>query len=284
MDNIINKEKISEDFEKDVMDQTGFDLKSFNEVIQLQNDLNVKVDPDWIKNKLNWELAIFLESAELIDSTDWKWWKKGETDWKNIEIELIDIWHFLIAKLIEQKQTNILPAFLIAKDLENKNMSHQIKDEALSKDLVERLMCKFNINVLQKNLLGYVIPFVEIWYILGYDSNDLFKLYRMKYALNIFRQNHGYKTGEYIKIWNGREDNVVAQEIIKTLDNDKFIENLTSQLEIEYAKVGPVEKKNIESFLNQDEKWKQLATLMPDESKAIMFQFAKQFETYISEK
>ena len=34
----------------------------------------------------------------------------------------------------------------------------------------------------------------------------------------VFRQDHGYKTGSYIKVWHGQEDNEVLAEIVKQLD------------------------------------------------------------------
>ena len=32
--------------------------------------------------------------------------------------------------------------------------------------------------------------------------------------LNKFRQEHGYKDGTYVKIWNGKEDNVYMQRAL----------------------------------------------------------------------
>ncbi|MFA6630524.1 MAG: dUTPase, partial [Sulfuricurvum sp.] len=39
----------------------------------------------------------------------------------------------------------------------------------------------------------------------------LYRLYVGKNILNQFRQDHGYKEGHYIKIWNGLEDNAVMK-------------------------------------------------------------------------
>lgn len=38
--------------------------------------------------------------------------------------------------------------------------------------------------------------------------------YIAKNTLNSFRNSNGYNTGEYVKIWNGREDNMVAMDIM----------------------------------------------------------------------
>ncbi len=48
---------------------------------------------------------------------------------------------------------------------------------------------------------------------------ELYKLYIGKNILNRFRQNHGYKSGDYMKVWSGREDNVVLQEILDKNSN-----------------------------------------------------------------
>ncbi len=50
------------------------------------------------------------------------------------------------------------------------------------------------------------------------NLDTLYKLYVGKNILNQFRQDHGYKEGSYIKLWNGEEDNVVMQRILDTND------------------------------------------------------------------
>jgi hypothetical protein len=39
-------------------------------------------------------------------------------------------------------------------------------------------------------------------------------------VLNFFRQDHGYKEGSYIKLWQGREDNEHLVEILAELNSD----------------------------------------------------------------
>ena len=47
---------------------------------------------------------------------------------------------------------------------------------------------------------------------------ELFKQYTGKNVLNVFRQDHGYKAGSYIKIWDGREDNEHLVEVLDIVD------------------------------------------------------------------
>ena len=46
---------------------------------------------------LQFELALRQESAEAVDSLNWKWWKKDDDDWDNIKIELVDMLHFWVS-------------------------------------------------------------------------------------------------------------------------------------------------------------------------------------------
>ncbi len=76
-------------------------------VFQKQIELNERIlptlytdiqDPE-LKRKwfLNFLLALQQESAETVDSLHWKWWKKGEDDWDNVKVELVDILHFWVS-------------------------------------------------------------------------------------------------------------------------------------------------------------------------------------------
>jgi len=53
----------------------------------------------------------------------------------------------------------------------------------------------------------------------GLNLDTLYTLYVGKNILNRFRQDHGYKEGTYIKIWNGEEDNVTMQKVLEENEN-----------------------------------------------------------------
>ena len=48
----------------------------------------------WVQN---WAKAIQQETAELIDSCPWKWWKDMEFDEQNAKVEAVDLLHFLLS-------------------------------------------------------------------------------------------------------------------------------------------------------------------------------------------
>ena len=60
-------------------------------------------------------------------------------------------------------------------------------------------------------------PFVDAMAALPMTLDELFALYIGKNVLNGFRQNNGYKSGEYRKLWQGREDNEHLIEVLSAL-------------------------------------------------------------------
>ena len=81
---------------------------TFEDVYEMQRSLNEMTvgfpvddsmsEEDRVKWLLRYNLAQQQEQAELIDSVDWKWWKKGGNDWDNAKVELIDELHFWMSK------------------------------------------------------------------------------------------------------------------------------------------------------------------------------------------
>ena len=82
-------------------------MDNLQAVFEEQIRLNEKINPDLytdIKDPeirrqrfLDFELALRQESAEAVDSLNWKWWKKDEDDWDNIKVELVDMLHFWVS-------------------------------------------------------------------------------------------------------------------------------------------------------------------------------------------
>ena len=75
----------------------------FEKQIELNKKINDKLyeqikDPEFRRQQfLAFELAMRQESAEAIDSLNWKWWKSDDDDWDNVKIELVDILHFWVS-------------------------------------------------------------------------------------------------------------------------------------------------------------------------------------------
>ena len=192
---------------------------------------------------IDWKRCTYLECAELIESYPWKHWKDidAQPDYANIQIEAVDIWHFIMSQGLQEykiknlgniedlaKTIHALPNFSdFTADITptTKNYYEQIEVVEL---LVKRLFCEDSTEALME-------AFIDVAVQSGLNLDTLYKLYVGKNILNKFRQDHGYKDGSYVKIWNGKEDNVTMQSI---LENDNITpEELYKSLEEAYPKL-----------------------------------------------
>lgn len=198
-------------------------------MLQLQQQLNDATNGEnWTngttKNgkEISWKRCIYMECAEMIDSFSWKHWKNisQEPDWDNLKIEVIDVWHFIMSLAIEDYAKNMRGQL---EDLANQ-ISEQPSYEkiqttnnafASQKEIIAKVELLMIDALSRKNLdiIGMVNHFFELVVMSGLDITSLYRLYVGKNILNQFRQDHGYKDGTYIKVWNGLEDNVIMKRI-----------------------------------------------------------------------
>ena len=198
-------------------------------MLQLQNQLNDATNgEDWPKGitkngkVINWNRCIYMECAEMVDSFSWKHWKSinQEPDWDNLQIEVIDVWHFIISLAIENYSKNLkggiedlalnisqLESFSKI-DLESSKFASQ--DEVIAK--VENIIL-ISLGKENLDLEALISEFFDLVVMSGLDLETLYRLYVGKNILNQFRQDNGYKDGSYIKVWDGQEDNVVMKRI-----------------------------------------------------------------------
>ena len=206
-------------------------------MLQLQNQLNEATNGDkWTQGitkngkTINWRRCIYMECAEMVDSFSWKHWKSidKEPDWDNHQIEVVDVWHFIMSLAIEEYAKDLrggvedlgisiaqYPKFdMIITD--KKNFSKQ-------EDVIEQIekLIRLAINEGKLDLEKLVTDFFTLVIMSGLNLDTLYRLYVGKNILNQFRQDHGYKDGSYIKVWNGEEDNVVMKRVWEDDSNIK---------------------------------------------------------------
>ncbi|MGC9350387.1 MAG: dUTP diphosphatase [Sulfurovum sp.] len=177
---------------------------------------------------IDWKRCTYLECAELIESYPWKHWKNidAEPDYANIKIEAVDIWHFIMSQGLEDykiknlgsietlaEDINALPNFASFDAEIHPTEKTHYEQIATVEELMRVIFCKESTEKMMESFIDVAIQS-------GLNLNALYQLYVGKNILNRFRQDHGYKEGTYIKLWNGKEDNVIMQGI---LDKDHTI-------------------------------------------------------------
>lgn len=176
-------------------------------MLTMQNDMNTKVHPEWREQGFEWHRAIWVELAEMLDHYGWKWWKHQQPDIEQVHLELIDIFHFgLSARLVTGQSVET-----IASEIETELASPKAADSFA--ETIEQMVA----NTLATK--GFdVATFAALMEQTELSFDELFRHYVGKNVLNFFRQDHGYKTGEYIKVWNGKEDNEVLMDVLRQTD------------------------------------------------------------------
>ena len=203
--------------------------------MQLNNNTNGLCWTDGITQEgrhISWHRCIYMEAAEAINSFNWKHWKdiEAQPDWDNARVELVDIWHFIMSEGIHIGDTGYAEAFL---DIQPEREADADKIiEILEKLLAAAAQSTVDKSSNQFHQVTYL--FFQAVAHIGMDVAELYKRYVVKNQLNAFRQDHGYKDGSYIKIWNGVEDNVVAFDIMDTYP-ELTPEQLYQKLEEQYT-------------------------------------------------
>jgi C_GCAxxG_C_C family probable redox protein len=194
-------------------------------MLELQDAMNRKVNPDWRDAAYPWYRAIWTECAEMLDHYGWKWWKHQKPDMQQVHLELVDIWHFALSDLILHNET--LEA---AAEQAFEGLSRPAEDADFRTSIEQLAMSTI------QHQSADIAQFTQVMRAADLGFDELFKTYVGKNVLNFFRQDHGYKEGSYIKIWQGREDNEHLADILVTLDADSvdFSDEVYRQLELAY--------------------------------------------------
>ncbi len=108
----------------------------FEKQIELNKRINENLyedikDPEVKRQKfLEFELALRQESAEAVDSLNWKWWKKDNDDWDNVKIELVDMLHFWVSmcSVVGLSAEDVINLYFKKNELNHKRQNEGYKE------------------------------------------------------------------------------------------------------------------------------------------------------------
>ncbi|WP_274585332.1 dUTP diphosphatase [Neisseria leonii] len=197
-------------------------------MLNIQNELNSRLNPNWKEMDWDFLLAARMEAAEAVNHWGYKWWKPDESHAGSgdpldpVLMELADVWHFLLSK------------FLVVEDLIEQGGPGDGTSEKLSESFIEIVSNRFlpdfegfedvdELTALQNLMIAedewtMAVRFAHACRVIGLSFAGLYALYMGKVALNRFRWQKDYG-GSYQKIWDGIEDNDHLLDILK-LDPD----------------------------------------------------------------
>ena len=178
-------------------------------MLEMQDAMNSRVNPDWRQAGNAWYRAIWTECAEMLDHYGWKWWKHQQPDLEQVQLELVDILHFAMSDYLLQDSDNAIVAARIEAELSDPRQCDDIRSaiETMAQSTIAQQSMHFS-------------DFANIMTLIEMDFEQLYRTYIGKNVLNFFRQDHGYKEGSYVKTWHGREDNEHLAELLIALDSN----------------------------------------------------------------
>ena len=195
-------------------------------MLTLQDKMNQKVHPQWIAQNYEWFRAIWIECGELVEHYGYKWWKKQTPDMAQVQLEVIDIWHFGLSDSFAADKA----LADIAAEIEGALQGYHYRGMGV-REATEALAAY------ALNHHKFSVPlFWDLMHAATLNFDELYRQYVGKNVLNIFRQDHGYKEGTYQKLWQGREDNEHLSELLNQLDAGAadYSDQLYAQLQQRY--------------------------------------------------
>ena len=197
-------------------------------MLQLQGEMNRWVHEDWAHQGFEWYRAIWIEAGEMLEHYGWKWWKHQQPDLAQVKLEVIDIVHFMLSQELTSGDDHNAIAERVAAELARPRATDDLKTsiELLALETLRDQRAPFDV-------IAGLMQHLDM------DLDELYERYVGKNVLNIFRQDNGYKTGEYRKTWDGREDNEWLEDILGSLDvnSGSYREDVYSSLESRYLAV-----------------------------------------------
>ncbi|MFZ6657225.1 dUTP diphosphatase [Undibacterium sp. TJN19] len=210
------------------------------QMLVLQARMNATVNPDWLTAGYPFLRAVVVEVSEALDHFGWKWWKKELPDIEQAGVELIDILHFMLSHELVRARGDVELAAVRVANSSDPSVKIIIFDgtlHSLDRSDPRRLLeLLAGLAVCRRNEFSVLEACFQA---LNMSWDTVLVQYISKNVLNIFRQDNGYKSGSYVKQWNGREDNVHLVEIVSSMDvnNKSFSVDLYKALGARYVAV-----------------------------------------------
>jgi dimeric dUTPase (all-alpha-NTP-PPase superfamily) len=199
-------------------------------MLELQDSMNSKVNPDWRNAGNEWYRAIWIEASEMLDHYGWKWWKHQEPDVMQVKLEVVDIVHFALSIRLQEMARQ-------GGDIEQvaEKIAEEFTNSMQAEDIRKTIECLALLTLTDQgahfNFIAGIMKYLDM------PFDELYEIYVGKNVLNMFRQDNGYKEGTYNKIWDGREDNEHLADILDQLNSDSatFQDDIYSALRESYV-------------------------------------------------
>lgn len=212
--------------------------EQLSEHLRLQDQLNCLIHPQWYEQQFNWNRAIMVEAAGVMEHISWRWWKPHEPDLYKARLGLVDLWHLILSEELDSCEGH--------QDEAANNLMHAIRNPAL---YVPRAYGYVNLQ--KQDILGLIqtlvglasggyvsiTAFITLMDRLNLSWDELHRQYLAKNILNIFRHQNGFQIGEYAKVWGKHGEDYKVLTRLMSAEPDLTAEQLLAQLDSLYTEI-----------------------------------------------
>lgn len=260
-------------------------IQRIEQLLKAQDDLNkVYAGEDWATKGYDFLGYAAVETAELLNHHGGMFhYRKQEPDWPQIEMELVDILHFLLSAAIQTDLTaEEVREWAVAGGSETLPIAVALHGKTLMglcsvPDLIVGVEDRHGKAIAQEPVSLAWRAFAMLVRSCDFTLDHIFNKYQLKYTLNRFRIANGSVTGEYKKVWaDGREDNEHLQELaaraFNQITGEYNLDMLTELLQQRYSTKDsdPLSRLKSEGFTKQDDgTWQKLCKTADERGDAI---------------
>lgn len=188
------------------------------ECVDIQLRLNELTFPEWKKELTvdHFRVAMLDEFSEFISSgMKWKWWKAGDSpDTENERLELIDVMHFYLSVLLLEDKVPDEEVYL---GIERHDGLPGVMFDS-SDCLRHNIFVQYVKNMMNEADWTHLNGLLSSY---PMTQEEVSATFMAKATLNEIRQMKGYKTGEYVKVRVGVEDNDRLHAVISAFINNE---------------------------------------------------------------
>lgn len=193
-------------------------FEAVRDMARRQESLHIQILGDnWRErqDKAPWMRAAWMECAELMRELGWEWHQESAPNIAQARMEAVDIWHFLLSDALCRRNPGAALAAL-AECLPILPPTPTLGEGLRTRHPGETRRVALNSALLAVEHLAqgclngapnaFTHAFAALLRHLEMSAHDLYAASVAKHALNLFRQDHGYRTGNYDKTWGGKSD------------------------------------------------------------------------------
>jgi hypothetical protein len=203
----------------------------------VERRLDPEAQPGWVSAEWNNHRAAILACSVMMEQNDWLVLPLSGAHKESLLLKLADVWHFYVLQFLEDAGGDVEAAqFALAAAFARpyEPVQFDFREYDVEKmDLLGKIKLMIGLaasNRVSVPLFSCVLADAQIEWV------ALYKAFVGRSVLDVFRRDHGYRKGRYVKVWNAQSDEVHLSALQDKIDfaGDAYFDEIYRGLEALY--------------------------------------------------